>query len=81
VIAGGPAAYFATLPVKAMLAALGEAGIPAEISQTAGTYVCNQVFYGLMHALSARGDAGVRGGFIHIPYSPAQAAHHAGAAS
>ncbi|MFD0323018.1 pyroglutamyl-peptidase I [Lysobacter gummosus] len=81
VIAGGPAAYFTTLPVKAMLAALGEAGIPAEISQTAGTYVCNQVFYGLMHVLSERGGAGVRGGFIHIPYSPAQAAHHAGAAS
>lgn len=79
VIAGGPAAYFSDLPIKAMLAALREAGIPAEVSQTAGTYVCNHVFYGLMHAL--RRHPGVRGGFVHIPYSPAQAAQHAGAPS
>lgn len=75
----GPAAYFTALPVKAMLAALRNAGVPAEISQTAGTYVCNHVFYGLMHELRAL--PGVRGGFIHIPYSPAQAAQHAGAPS
>lgn len=79
VVAGGPAAYFSDLPIKAMLAALREAGIPAEVSQTAGTYVCNHVFYGLMHAL--RRHPGVRGGFVHIPYSPAQAAQHAGAPS
>jgi pyroglutamyl-peptidase len=75
----GPAAYFTGLPVKAMLAALRNAGIPVEISQTAGTYVCNHVFYGLMHAL--RHTPGTRAGFIHIPYSPAQAALHAGAPS
>lgn len=79
VVAGGPAAYFATLPVKAMRQALHEAGFPAEISQTAGTFVCNHVFYGLMHALRAQRQ--VRAGFIHIPYSPAQAARHAGAPS
>lgn len=79
VVAGGPAAYFSTLPIKALRAALQAAGLPAEISQTAGTYVCNHVFYGLMHELHRRGDARVRGGFIHIPYSPAQAARHAGA--
>lgn len=79
VVAGGPAAYFSDLPIKAMLAALREAGIPAEVSQTAGTYVCNHVFYGLMHALRRSPD--VRGGFVHIPYSPAQAALHAGAPS
>ena len=79
IAADGPAAYFATLPIKAMLAALREAGIPAEVSQTAGTYVCNHVFYGLMHAL--RATPGVRGGFVHIPYSPQQAARHAGAPS
>lgn len=79
VVAGGPAAYFATLPIKSILAALRSAGIPAEVSQTAGTYVCNHVFYGLMHAL--RGSRQVRGGFIHIPYSPAQAANHPGAPS
>lgn len=73
VVRGGPAAYFTGLPVKAMLAALREAGIPAEVSQTAGTYVCNHVFYGLMHALRNRR---IRGGFVHIPYSPEQAARH-----
>ncbi|QWP74821.1 pyroglutamyl-peptidase I [Lysobacter sp. K5869] len=81
VIGDGPAAYFSTLPIKALRAALLDAGLPAEISQTAGTYVCNHVFYGLMHELHRRGDARVRGGFIHIPYSPAQAARHAGAPS
>src|SRR5436190_20912899 len=45
VVADGPAAYFATLPIKAMLAALRDGGIPAEVSQTAGTFVCNHVFY------------------------------------
>ncbi|HEY5803077.1 MAG TPA: pyroglutamyl-peptidase I [Lysobacter sp.] len=79
VVAGGPAAYFSDLPIKAMLSALRAAGIPAEVSQTAGTYVCNHVFYGLMHAL--RNVHGVRGGFIHIPYAPAQAARHPGAPS
>jgi len=79
IAADGPAAYFSTLPVKAILCELRDAGIPAEISQTAGTYVCNHVFYGLMHALRAR--PGTRGGFIHIPYSPAQAARHPGAPS
>lgn len=79
VIAEGPAAYFSTLPIKAMRQALMAAGFPAEISQTAGTYVCNHVFYGLMHAL--RRQRAVRAGFIHIPYSPAQASAHPGAPS
>jgi pyroglutamyl-peptidase len=65
IVARGPAAYFSTLPIKAMLAALRKHGIPAHVSQTAGTYVCNHVFYGLMHAL--RRKRGVRGGFIHMP--------------
>lgn len=76
IVAGGPAAYFTRLPIKAMLAALNQAGIPAEVSQTAGTYVCNHVFYGLMHALRNRR---IPGGFVHIPYSPEQAARHPGA--
>ena len=79
VVDGGPAAYFSTLPIKAMRAALRTAGFPAEVSQTAGTYLCNHVFYGLMHAVRAR--RGLRAGFIHIPYSPAQAAVHPGAPS
>ncbi len=79
IVDGGPAAYFATVPIKAILADLHAAGIPAEISQTAGTYVCNHVFYGLMHAL--RDAPHIRGGFIHIPYAPNQAARHPGAPS
>nr|WP_298130459.1 pyroglutamyl-peptidase I [uncultured Pseudoxanthomonas sp.] len=79
VIADGPAAYFSTLPIKAMREALRSAGFPVEVSQTAGTYVCNHVFYGLMHAL--RRQRAARAGFIHIPYSPAQAALHPGTPS
>lgn len=75
----GPPAHFTSLPIKTMLAALIDAGIPAEVSNTAGTYVCNHVFYGLMQALAAR--PGRRGGFIHIPYSPEQAARHPNAPS
>jgi pyroglutamyl-peptidase len=74
IVVEGPAAYFATLPIKAMLEALHAARIPAEISQTAGTYVCNAAFYALMHAL--RDQPRVRGGFIHIPYAPEQATQH-----
>ncbi|MFZ9373521.1 MAG: pyroglutamyl-peptidase I [Burkholderiaceae bacterium] len=73
VVAGAPAAYFSTLPIKAMRAAIEAAGVPAEISQTAGTFVCNHVFYGLMHALHSRSDLhGVRGGFMHVPWLPGQ---------
>ena len=78
VVAGGPAAYFSTLPIKAIVAALRDAGLPASVSQTAGTFVCNHVFYGLMHATAGKK---VRAGFIHIPYLPEQAAAHPGAAS
>jgi pyroglutamyl-peptidase len=72
VVAGGPAAYFTTLPVKACVAAIRAAGVPASVSHTAGTYVCNQVFYGLMHVLPE--FPGVRGGFVHVPFSPEQVA-------
>ena len=78
VVQNAPNAYFSTLPLKAMLAALQRAGIPAALSHTAGTFVCNQVFYGLAHAL-ARSRRRVRGGFIHVPYLPEQAARHMGA--
>ncbi|WEE05918.1 pyroglutamyl-peptidase I [Serratia marcescens] len=79
IVAGGPAAYFSTLPIKAMVSSMREAGIPASVSQTAGTYVCNHVMYGLLHRLS--GQREVKGGFIHIPYLPEQAAAHPGAPS
>ncbi|WP_423184247.1 pyroglutamyl-peptidase I [Arthrobacter sp. NyZ413] len=65
----GPAAYFTSLPIKSALRELQIEGIKAEVSQTAGTYVCNHVFYALMHELSTSAQAeGVRGGFIHVPY-------------
>ncbi|MFZ6649220.1 pyroglutamyl-peptidase I [Undibacterium sp. TJN25] len=80
VIAGGPAAYFSGLPIKAITAALGAAGIPASVSQTAGTYVCNHIFYGLSHLVATQFPQ-VRGGFVHIPYLPEQAARQPGAAS
>lgn len=70
VVPGGPAAYFTSLPVKAALAALAAEQIPAEVSQSAGTYVCNHVFYALMHALRLR--PGTRGGFVHVPYAETQ---------
>ncbi len=67
VVVGGPAAYFSTLPIKAMVKAVREAGIAASVSQTAGTFVCNQVFYLLQHALVG---TGVRSGFVHVPNLP-----------
>jgi pyroglutamyl-peptidase len=80
IAADGPAAYFATLPIKAAAAALREAGLPAAVSNTAGTFVCNHVFYGLMH-LAATRRPGLRGGFLHVPYLPSQATREDGAPS
>ncbi|MFD5465742.1 pyroglutamyl-peptidase I [Kitasatospora sp. NPDC127059] len=71
VVPGGPAAYFATLPVKACVAAAREAGVPASLSHTAGTFVCNHVFYTLMHLLATEHPT-ARGGFVHIPALPEQ---------
>ena len=73
VVPHGPAAYFATLPIKAMLRAVRQSGIAAEVSQSAGTFVCNQVLYGLLHLLhQGAGAPGARGGFIHVPQLPEQ---------
>ncbi|PZP97483.1 pyroglutamyl-peptidase I [Pseudorhodoferax sp. Leaf265] len=76
VVPGGPAAYFSTLPIKAIVRELRAAGLPASVSNTAGTFVCNHVFYALMHRLA--GLPGVRGGFVHVPALPEQAARHPG---
>ena len=65
VVDGGPAAYWSGLPLKASLAALRHLGLPAEVSSTAGTYVCNATFYALMH--HASGAPGLRAGFVHVP--------------
>ncbi len=78
VIPGGPAAYFSTLPLRAMVSAIRAAGVGAEISNTAGTFVCNDLMYGLLHGL-AREFPGVRGGFIHVPCLPEQAQRRDGA--
>ncbi len=80
VVADGPAAHFATLPIKACVAAMREAGLPAAVSNTAGTFVCNHVFYALMDMAAAH-PVPMRGGFLHIPYVPEQAARLGGAPS
>ncbi len=80
IVNGGPAAYFSTLPIKAIVHELREAGLPSSVSHSAGTFVCNHVFYGLMHQAHEWGTT-MRAGFIHIPYLPEQAARHPGTAS
>jgi pyroglutamyl-peptidase len=70
---GGPAAYLSTLPLRAMLAALIAEGIPAYISDTAGTYLCNQTLYGTLHAV-AIGQRRAMAGFVHFPLTPAMVA-------
>lgn len=70
--ADGPAAYFATLPVKAMVQRMQDAGIPAAVSYTAGTYVCNSLMYTLLFLIDRKFPS-VRGGFIHVPYAMEQA--------
>ena len=79
VVTDGPVAYFSTLPIKAMLKALLDEGLPAEVSNTAGTFVCNHVAYLMLHI--AASHRGMRARFIHIPYLPAQAAHISNAPS
>jgi len=79
VVAGAATAYLANLPLKAMLARLQAAGIDATLSHSAGTFVCNQVFFALAHRIATRA-APLRGGFVHVPCLPAQAARHRAAA-
>jgi pyroglutamyl-peptidase len=67
-VLGAPTAYLTALPVKAIVAALREQAIPASVSHTAGTYVCNHVFFGLMHLIATE-QPQLRGGFIHVPYA------------
>jgi len=77
VVKGAPAAYFTSLPVKAIVARLREAGLPASLSRSAGGFVCNHLFYGACH-LRARRFKAMRVGFIHVPYSLEQGARHPG---
>jgi pyroglutamyl-peptidase len=69
----GPAAYFSSLPLRKIEAALTSAGIPAHISYSAGAYVCNYVFYRLRHEVP-----GIPGGFVHVPYCTDQVLERAG---
>lgn len=69
--AEAPAAYFATIPVKAIVAAMREAGVPCHLSYTAGTYVCNSTMYELLDLCATR-FPGVLGGFIHVPFATEQ---------
>jgi pyroglutamyl-peptidase len=80
VVKDGPAAHFATLPIKACVAEMRKAGLPAAVSNTAGTFVCNHIFYALMDIAQSH-PIPMRGGFLHIPYVPEQAARLGGAPS
>jgi len=66
-----PVAYFSTLPIRDMVVAMRAEGVPAQISNTAGTYVCNHLFYKVMDFLVSSGQQ-TRAGFIHIPLLPNQ---------
>ena len=80
VVKDGPAAHFTTLPIKACVAEMRKAGLPAAVSNTAGTFVCNHIFYALMD-IAAGHPIPMRGGFLHIPFVPEQAARLGGAPS
>ncbi len=70
VIEDGPAAYFSTLPVRAMVTAMQAGNLPAALSYTAGTFVCNEILYTALHHFDG---TKTRAGFIHVPYLPQQA--------
>lgn len=72
-VADGPAAYYSSLPLRAMVKAMREAGIPADISDAPGTFCCNHLMYGVLHHIATR-DLGTRAGWIHLPHLPSVAA-------
>lgn len=74
-VPGGPAAYLSTLPLREILSELTAEGIPAYISYTAGTFLCNYTLYTTLHALAGRGTA-VPAGFVHLPFLPSMVAAH-----
>ena len=78
--ADGPAAYFCSVPIKAMVAAMSKADVPADVSNTAGTFVCNHLIYGVLHHL-AESKSSTRAGFIHVPYLESQVLDKPDAAS
>ena len=74
IIQGGPSAYFVTIPIKAIVEKIREHKIPASVSNTAGTFICNHVCYGVAHIAAERTAKGkpMKSGFIHIPFLPEQ---------
>lgn len=76
ILENGPAAYFSQLPVKAMVAKMQEMGIPASVSNSAGTFVCNHIMYQTLHFCQLNYPQ-IRSGFIHVPYLPEQVADKA----
>lgn len=76
----GPAAYFTNLPVKAMVESIKNAGYPSVLSNTAGTYICNHVMYGILHYIDKE-FPNIRGGFIHVPYAASQVVNKPGTPS
>ncbi len=74
IITDGPAAYFSSLPVRQIYDAIKNAGIPVELSLSAGSYLCNQTLYQLLHYIS-RCETQIPAGFIHLPSLPEQAAN------
>ena len=71
IVVDGPVGYFSTLPVDAIVEAVEQAGVPAAASSSAGHFLCNRLFYRVMHALVEEGLS-TRAGFIHLPYLDAQ---------
>ncbi len=71
VVKEGPVGYFSTLPIYEIVKRLRRNGIPSYISNTAGTFVCNSLFYGVMHEIS-RKNLKIMAGFVHVPYSSSQ---------
>lgn len=77
IAADGPDAYFATVPVYRMARAAAAAGVEAKVSTTAGTYCCNDVFYGVLHR-AAMANMPLAVGFVHVPWTPDEAIAHGG---
>jgi len=71
IVEDGPSAYFSTLPIKTMVQDMVTAGIPAAVSDTAGTFVCNHLMYGVLHHAATK-QPHLKAGFVHIPYLPQQ---------
>ncbi len=80
IFADGDAAYFSNLPVKAMVQEIKNAGYPSTLSNTAGTYICNHVMYGILYYIQKE-FPNVRGGFIHVPFAASQVVNKPNTAS